>query len=403
MADDDGWTELDPPANSVENEARLDQASSPAGGGPASNGKGGDKVCAIISSTPFPKDLTDLSDWPMEDLERAEAQARRQLRLETALFIRLERLEQELSRRRAAPDVLLFRPASGGKHPPPFVGLQNRGNDCFWLAAIQALRHTAGLPDVLREAAPAWQPGGPGAGGQNLVQALADLLRAMDDAATEAIGATAADVDALSRQKHAAYVTGRFDELPRLQAAIEAAAAAAGTRSVLPDTAAARIGFVAQCEHELRQKLLVLDNRRQQQQDAGEYLECLLDQLAEVCGEDGRPLLERTSTNYANYTVGAAEKDRLNNVFTEMYRRASDTYAADLESQVASFSANEWMNSAASARRSFIGKLFCFQNVHLSVCVECRHAAAAGAEPSTVETVHPPRYCLGPPGAVKRP
>ena len=110
-----------------------------------------------------------------------------------------------------------------------------------------------------------------------------------------------------------------------------------------------------------------------------------------MTSDDGRLLLERTAPSFADPASGSLAKEQLNRALGLLYTRQADSARrSDVLQLLAEFAETEWESSAASARRTFIGSLFLGQRVQLSVCVACRHASAAGAEPYTVETVHPP-------------
>ena len=100
----------------------------------------------------------------------------------------------------------------------------------------------------------------------------------------------------------------------------------------------------------LQQPLLTLDNRQQRQQDAGEFLECLLDQLAEVKAEDGRRLLQRTATTFADHAAGAVAKEQLNTALSALYKAADPggRRRSEALALLHDFAEAEWQNSAAS-------------------------------------------------------
>jgi len=145
------------------------------------------------------------------------------------------------------------------------VGLPNRGNDCFWLAAVQCLRHTPGFAAAISGALDAPEPPEP-----DLAGALARLLQAMD----RAEGGEAA----LEPEDEA---LGRFRE-----AASEALPASDGGR-----------------------RLVQRDLAEQRQQDTHEFLSQLLDALGSIPEAGERPPSPRTTGECGCSRLEALEKE----------------------------------------------------------------------------------------------
>eukprot|EP00927_Polykrikos_kofoidii_P028229 TRINITY_DN24688_c0_g1_i1.p1 TRINITY_DN24688_c0_g1~~TRINITY_DN24688_c0_g1_i1.p1 ORF type:complete len:674 (+),score=85.72 TRINITY_DN24688_c0_g1_i1:114-2135(+) len=225
------------------------------------------------------------------------------------------------------------------------VGLPNRSNDCFWLAALQCLRHSPNFPRVLSAALPAshlnTQP-------QNLNQALAKLLLSMELA--ESDGAVHADCEALAQFREFAMQT-----LP----------ASDGTR-----------------------KLVQKEQWAQRQQDTHEFLNQLLDYLGGA-HDDSEVLSPRCDPDKVRLEAvekeltGAAKINASNHDNPEAREWAKKT-AYNL---LYEYCMIQWSASSTRMRSRAMGSLFEGQRLASISCNYCGRFAPSCAEPFTVEEV----------------
>lgn len=274
-----------------------------------------------------------------------------------------------------------------GRRSP--VGLPNRCNDCFWLAALQCLRHTPGFQEAVSssleapatssssgaragaDAGPAaapsegdrgagcHRPGGgaaaPSAGKNDLARALAGLLRAMDDA--EGIG----------KLEHEDAELAEF----RRQAAAE-----------LPAWGGGRGGGLVQ-----------RDSRDQLQEDTHEFLSQLLDHLASRPQANERPPSPRSPGGQTR--VEALEKEltqAAKDIRSARHGTQSKTIKTNHANLLYEYSMVQWGQSTTRMRSRAFGKVFEGQLLASVRCQSCQRYGPSGAEPFVIEEVkvHPP-------------
>jgi len=276
------------------------------------------------------------------------------------------------------------------------IGLPNRGNDCFWLAALQCLRHIPGITDALgahhSESA------------DDLAAALAGLFRGMDMAAAEGRQISSEDA-ALSAFRRAAALS-----LP----------ASDGGRHLVQE-----------------------DEKEQQQQDTHEFLSQLLDALSSAPLAGERPPTPRACDEQGSARLEAIEKEltvaaelraaerllrcpeghmlqpwdaqpgscdgcgrRIEDGETVMDCRCCNWYlceachsrdvgdpeARERESRNADnllyeYSMVQWAASSTRMQSRALGALFEGQCLASVRCASCGRYGASGAEPFTVEEV----------------
>mmetsp|Transcript_89560 Transcript_89560/g.253846 ORF Transcript_89560/g.253846 Transcript_89560/m.253846 type:complete len:551 (-) Transcript_89560:77-1729(-) len=280
------------------------------------------------------------------------------------------------------------------------VGLPNRGNDCFWLCALQCLRHTPGFAAALavgqrRLPSGPQQPGPP-----RLLRALLGLFQAMERVESE--GSVSLDDKALSQF--------------RLQA-----------HEVLPASDSDRT-------------LVQQDLAEQRQQDTHEFLSQLLDCLGGIPPGGDEPLsprmpvqpsrlevLEKELTAAAGVRVAekvtqcpqghqlqpwAAHAGTCDGCFRRirtgekvMDCRECDWYLceschsvdkedpeveraiANIDNLLYEYSMVQWAASTTRMRSRALGAIFEGQRLASVRCQGCQRYGASGAEPFTVEEV----------------
>lgn len=221
------------------------------------------------------------------------------------------------------------------------VGLPNRSNDCFWLAALQALRHTPGFVTTLSSAITDRESSG------DMCEALARLMQHMEFAEAEA------------SVPYNSEPLGEF----RFHA-FEALPASDGNR-----------------------KLVQWESSAQRQQDTHEFLSQILDYLGnhhEAQVQSPREALDRA---------------RLDSVEKELtkYARISTQDDASQESRawakncaynlLYEYSMIQWAASTCRMQSRSLGNLFEGQRLSSVHCKRCGRYGASGAEPFTVEEV----------------
>jgi len=257
-------------------------------------------------------------------------------------------------------------------HPTPSmlevyrpVGLQNRGNDCFWLAALQCLRHSPGLTSVLSAALP--PPERPAA---TVSEALARLFSTMSDVGLE----TGTDVPPIPSD---ATMLEEF----RLQAMTELSGGNGA------------------------QGLVQYEKASQKQQDTHEFLCQLLDCLGHSLQphEDWQPSSPRGFEQQPGH-LEALEKELLaarNKQVTaclgrnpQARRESMTTLEADqaVNNILYEYSMVQWAGSTTRMASRPLSTLLEGQRLAQVHCEACGRYAVSGAEPFTVEEIKLTRH-----------
>mmetsp|Transcript_79947 Transcript_79947/g.222749 ORF Transcript_79947/g.222749 Transcript_79947/m.222749 type:complete len:566 (-) Transcript_79947:93-1790(-) len=222
------------------------------------------------------------------------------------------------------------------------VGLVNRGSDCFWLAAIQCLRHTPGLAEAMSSAVPrcADTPA-------NLIEAFALLLRDMQLAEGE--GHLVATSPALSSFRHYA-----MQELPA---------------------------------SDRKRKLVQVDAALQRQQDTHEFFSQLLDYLGNAHHDSAfaspRCPADRVRLEAVERELTAAAKVNSDNCQPD----ARDWARKTAYNLLYEYCMIQWAASATRMKSRVFGAIFEGQRLASISCRNCGRFGASGAEPFTMEEV----------------
>eukprot|EP00928_Gymnodinium_smaydae_P100376 TRINITY_DN9830_c0_g1_i1.p1 TRINITY_DN9830_c0_g1~~TRINITY_DN9830_c0_g1_i1.p1 ORF type:complete len:567 (+),score=106.44 TRINITY_DN9830_c0_g1_i1:111-1811(+) len=239
------------------------------------------------------------------------------------------------------------RTSAQGLHVGRPVGLPNRNNDCFWLAALQCLRHTPGFLNALSSALPKGEPRrARGRVPANLAESLAQLYASMSLA--EDSGCLQADDDAL--------VYFRDFAMRGLPAS------------------------------DGKQPLVQAERYHQRQQDTHEFLHQLLDYLggalrdAAACSPRGCSA-NRTRLDSVEKELTRAAKVNAEHVHEETKRMAQET-AYNL---LYEYSMIQWAASSTRMKSRMLGSIFEGQRLASISCLHCGRFGASGAEPFTME------------------
>lgn len=221
------------------------------------------------------------------------------------------------------------------------VGLRNRNTDCFWIAALQCLRHTPGFAKALT---PAIQEAD-----ATLVGALGRVFYAMQESETS----DAVRPDALENFRHTA-----MKDMP----------ASDNGRSLVQEM-----------------------GRYQKQQDTHEFLNQLLDCLAKKplpgeqvvsprsTGPSDEETLKRLETLEWELTL---ERD-----LTEMGRYWEKLDVQNLYNVLYEYSMIHWALSGTRMHSHTLSTLFEGQRIASTKCSQCNRFCASAAEPFTIEEV----------------
>ena len=118
----------------------------------------------------------------------------------------------------------------------------------------------------------------------------------------------------------------------------------------------------------------------QRQQDAGEFLDHLLDQFCLDKGEDGEALLARHLTKPRLLTAGITDA-----LVSQLTAAAARKDAATEHTLLCDYADAQWDATANTARRTKIGKFFQGQSIKVKKCVSCGLYSPCSADPCLVE------------------
>mmetsp|Transcript_25910 Transcript_25910/g.59849 ORF Transcript_25910/g.59849 Transcript_25910/m.59849 type:complete len:673 (-) Transcript_25910:100-2118(-) len=244
------------------------------------------------------------------------------------------------------------------------IGLPNRGNDCFWLAPLQCLRHAPGFSAVLSAALrPPEQPA------QSITQALARILSVMSGEAPGSTATSQIELNAPALQEF------------RLHAMTDMAGQAGA--------------------------LVQFENVSQKQHDAHEFLCQILDCIGnshDLSSEAEQPMSPRGYEVQPGY-LDSLEKE----LFTARSKQVAACFgnkgrlgnaAALADDQAVSnvlyeYSMVQWAQSTTRMTSRSLSALLEGQRLAQVHCEACGRYAVSGAEPFTVEEIKLTRHSTG--------
>eukprot|EP00929_Paragymnodinium_shiwhaense_P079118 TRINITY_DN41133_c0_g1_i1.p1 TRINITY_DN41133_c0_g1~~TRINITY_DN41133_c0_g1_i1.p1 ORF type:complete len:574 (+),score=146.09 TRINITY_DN41133_c0_g1_i1:126-1847(+) len=225
------------------------------------------------------------------------------------------------------------------------VGLPNRSNDCFWLAALQCLRHAPGFTAAMSLALPRSDDDTP----ENLVEAVALLFAKMEAAEQE----------------------GKLQEdcpvLRDLRSELMKALPASDSGKTLIQTSSGS----------------------QRQQDTHEFLQQLLDHLgcafpdSKEASPRGAPDAERLE-QVEKELMEAARTSFSQNHLPNAYKARAQENAQNLSYEYCMI---QWSASTTRMRSRIIGNLFEGQHLAYISCKHCGRFCPSSAEPFIMEEV----------------